>query len=251
MSLTILTGNIGCGKSLIAKKLAKNGAFVVNMDTIQSMGSGGEYGMYDYDKKDVYLDIENVAIGSSLRDGFDVVVDRNNMDKEHRKRFIDIGKRYTDDIICFDFGKGNYHDIQRRYKNNRGVSQITWSKAWDYMLKSYEQPALDEGFTHIRFPAKTFKYHAFDFDGTITENTFPSIGELRPGIVEKIKELWCDLSNIIIIWTCRSGDKNAEMREFLLKNNIPFDFINENPMFDTGSNKVFAHYYYDDRGVIV
>jgi len=32
-----------------------------------------------------------------------------------------------------------------------------------------------------------------------------------------------------------------------LKNKIPFDFINRNPMFNMGSPKIFAHEYLDDR----
>lgn len=44
-----------------------------------------------------------------------------------------------------------------------------------------------------------------------------------------------------------SGDKLNRMRKFLIDEKIPFDFINENPLVDFGSRKIFAHEYYDDR----
>ena len=64
-------------------------------------------------------------------------------------------------------------------------------------------------------------------------------------------DVWEDFDNIIIIWTCRSGDYLNQMRAFLLKNGIPFDFINENPIVDYGSPKVFANEYHDDRNAVV
>ncbi len=56
-----------------------------------------------------------------------------------------------------------------------------------------------------------------------------------------------EASKVVIIRTCRSGDYENQARKFLIDSKIPFDFINENPLFDTGSRKIFAHVYYDDR----
>jgi len=49
------------------------------------------------------------------------------------------------------------------------------------------------------------------------------------------------------LWTCRSGDYLDQMRKFLIDNSIPYDFINENPMVNFGSPKIYANKYYDDR----
>lgn len=245
--LEILVGNIGSGKSLIAKKLANKGSFVVSMDAIQQMASGGEYGSYDYKRKDIYQRIEEEGIEQSLRHGISVCVDRTNMDAKRRKRFIDIGKKHTDNIVCYDFGKGNQGGLERRYRDNRIVPYDTWHDVYCFMEKSYEKPSLSEGFNEILYLPEKYEFHAFDFDGTIVTNKFPDIGQVLDGTVAKMNDLYQDLKNIIIIWTCRDGDYLSSMKEFLLKSKIPFDFINENPMYPTGSNKIFAHKYYDDR----
>jgi predicted kinase len=247
MSLDILVGNIGCGKSTFAAILARRkNAVIVNMDTIQQMVAGGEYGAYDKEKKRVYQETEDTIIRTALYDGFNVVIDRTNMDKKRRKRFIDIGKKYTE-VICYDWGEGNPKDIFKRIKSPRGIPEKQWSEVFDYMCKSYEKPTLAEGFDKIIIPPKRYKFHAFDFDGTLVYNEYPNIGEIVDGTVNYLNKLWEDIKNVIIIWSCRSGDYENQMRAFLLKNKIPFDFINENPIVDYGGRKIFANYYYDDR----
>jgi len=249
MSMTMMVGNIGSGKSLLASKFAKMGHVVVNMDSIQKMVGGGEYGLYDNKKKDVYRAAETTIIETALKNGFSVVVDRTNMDRKRRARFIEIGKKYAREIIAYDWGQGSSDGLTRRLKAPNGVPQSIWQDVHSYMASSYEKPSLDEGFSSIVDAPKKFKFYAFDFDGTIVKNKFPDIGEILDGTVETINRLWQNLSNIIIVWSCRSEDFENQMRDFLLKNKIPFDFINENPMFDTGSKKIFAHEYFDDRNV--
>ncbi len=245
--MIILIGNVGCGKSTLARKLARKDYVVVNMDSIQQMIGGGEYGLYDPAKKDVYHAAEEAIIVSALSKSLPVVIDRTNMDKKRRQRFIELGKQFGALVYAYDFGEGCLEDLQRRTLNSRNIPTSQWTEVWEKMKASYQAPSLDEGFTGILTPPKRYTFYAFDFDGTVVEHAFPAIGKPIPETIERIKELWAELSNIIIIWTCRSGDRLAEMRQYLLKNNIPFDFINENPMCDFGSPKIFAHEYYDDR----
>jgi predicted kinase len=250
MELILTVGNIGSGKSLLTSKFAKMGHAIVNMDSIQAMFSGGEYGMYDTAKKTVYQATEDTAVESALKCGLSVCVDRTNMDLKRRKRFIDVAKKYTDKIVCYDFGVGDLNCLSRRLKNPHGVSISKWTNVFEFMKNSYEKPLIEEGFSEIIEAPKRFRFFAFDFDGQIVKNKFPEIGEIIDGTVIKMNNLWEDLQNIIIISTCRSGDYENLAREFLIKNKIPFDFINENPVFETGSRKVFAHEYYDDRNKI-
>lgn len=243
----MMVGNTGSGKSFLASKFAQNGCVIINMDNIQQGMAGGEYGIYDPNKKDIYHAVEISAVTSALNHGFDVVIDRTNMDKKRRKRFIDLGKKYTDEIICYDYGPGDPDGLERRLKNPHGIPASQWKTVCAMLAERYEKPHLKEGFSHIYLPPKQFTFHAFDFDGTIAKNDFPNIGDIIPETVEEINWLWTALSNVIIIWTCRSGDHENQARSFLIKNNIPFDFINENPFFEMGSRKVFAHVYHDDR----
>lgn len=250
MSLRVdmLVGNIGTGKSTLAKKLMNlHGSAIVNMDSLQASLSCGEYGRYDIAKKSVYQAVEEVVIEQTLESGISVCIDRTNIDIKRRKRYIDIAKKYTDEIRCYDFGCGDADSFMRRIDSSRGIDQKTWLNTHEFMQKSYQEPTINEGFIEIVKPPEKFEFHAFDFDGTLVKNKFPKIGELLDGTVQKLNDLYQDLSNIIIIWTCRNGYYENDMRGFLIKKKIPFDFINENPIFPLDGKKIFAHKYYDDR----
>jgi hypothetical protein len=95
-------------------------------------------------------------------------------------------------------------------------------------------------------------FFAIDFDGTIVTNKFPKIGEIKKDTISFMKKIH-KAGHCIIIWTCRSGDLLEEMKEFLRKNKIPYDYINENPenSFGDDTRKLFANYYIDDRAVNV
>ena len=251
--LIIFTGNIGCGKSFMASKLAKKGYVVVNMDSITTMIQGGEYGMYDSKKRAIYQVAEKACIQTALGEGFSVVVDRTNMKASDRARYIKIGKSFEDvKITSYDWGPGDAESVNRRIKNPNGMPAEQWADVYANMKKSYEYPVVEEGFHHLEDGIQKYKFYAFDFDGTITvyKDKFPSLGEPDHITINKMKYLWEDLSNVIIIWTCRSGDYLNQARKWLIDNKVPFDFINENPMVDYGSPKIFAHEYYDDRNAV-
>ncbi len=57
--------------------------------------------------------------------------------------------------------------------------------------------------------------------------------------------------NVIIIWTCRGGKELDEAIQFLKDNNVPFDYVNENPLNPYGdtTRKLFADEYWDDKAI--
>lgn len=249
----MMVGNIGCGKSLIARKFAMNGYSVVNMDSITKMVAGDECGNYDPAKKEVYHAAEQAIISASLEAGISVVLDRTNMSLEKRKPYINLAQQFDAYIIAHDWGPGTTQELKRRLNVPAGIPQKQWASVHENFMASYREPSFDEGFEKIMNMAETrFMFHAFDFDGVIVEKTkYPAIGKLNSECVNLIKKLWMNLTNIIIIWTCRSGDGQNCVRAFLIKNKIPFDFINQNPLCDFGSRKIFAHHYYDDRNTTI
>jgi len=249
--LIILTGNTGSGKSLTASKLAKKGYVVVNGDSITLMVQGGEYGIYDKAKSEIYHAAELAIIETALSGGFSVVIDRTNMKISDRKRYIETGKKYEARIHSYDWGPGNEKSLTRRISKPNGIPVNTWNNVHAFMMNSYEAPTLDEGFDSRVSGPRDYRFYAFDFDGTIVENKFPEIGAPIEATVLKMRELWQDLRKIVIVWTCRSGDYVNQAKDFMLKNNIPFDFINENPLFEMGSRKIYAHEYIDDRNASV
>ncbi len=94
---------------------------------------------------------------------------------------------------------------------------------------------------------------AIDFDGTIVEDRFPEIGNLRKDAQETIEQLHKD-GHYIIIWTCRTGLRAVEAHAFLMENEIPFHQLNKsNPenvaKYGLDTRKVYADVYIDDKAI--
>jgi hydroxymethylpyrimidine pyrophosphatase-like HAD family hydrolase len=94
---------------------------------------------------------------------------------------------------------------------------------------------------------------AIDFDGTIVKDDYPNIGEPILDAITAMKEIKRQ-GHKIIIWSCRVEPQLSEMRTFLVSNNIPFDYINENcPIkiahYNNDTRKIGADYYIDDKMV--
>lgn len=97
---------------------------------------------------------------------------------------------------------------------------------------------------------------AIDFDGTIVENAYPQIGQLKKNVIEIINKLVKENNCEIIIWTCREGKYLKDVISFLNKNTIPYHYINDNcdwakQTFNYNANcrKVFADIYVDDKSI--
>lgn len=151
MKLYLMVGNIGSGKSTEAKKLADDGAMIVNLDSILEM-LHGKYGQYDYSRKGVYDAIEVHAITTALMDGYDVVVDRTNMDRKTRARFISLGKALCAEIQAIVMPDEPVDVLlARRMKEPRGLSRIQWGQIANRMKAKYEKPTREEGFDGIAF----------------------------------------------------------------------------------------------------
>lgn len=101
------------------------------------------------------------------------------------------------------------------------------------------------------------KYIAVDFDGTLCEHKFPEIGPMLDvhKSIRSYLQVMKKNGNVIILWTCR---ENTEERKYLdeaiewcKKNDIPIDYINENPECQFASNhrKIIADFYIDDKSI--
>jgi hypothetical protein len=84
----IFIGPICSGKSTKAREAAAAGSIVINDDAIVAMCHGGLYGRYSKSLKHLYKSIEMSMLNSALSLGRDVVVDRPNMGRLARARFI-------------------------------------------------------------------------------------------------------------------------------------------------------------------
>lgn len=97
---------------------------------------------------------------------------------------------------------------------------------------------------------------AVDFDGTIVEHCYPSIGKERPFAVATLRQLQRENPELkLILWTVREGQLLQNALEWCEKRGLSFYAVNSNfpeelPSATTanqGCRKVTADIYIDDR----
>lgn len=93
---------------------------------------------------------------------------------------------------------------------------------------------------------------AVDFDGTIVEHRYPSIGRIRPLAFETLSKLQAK-GHRLILWSHRAGQKLDDAVTFCLSHDIEFYAVNKNypeEVWDENdSRKILADIYIDDRNL--
>lgn len=92
---------------------------------------------------------------------------------------------------------------------------------------------------------------AVDFDGTLCEDCFPKIGEVRTYELNLIKELQRKGAKIIL-WTCRRDERLQEAVDWSEEHGLKYDAVNANlpdniERYGGDTRKVSADVYYDDK----
>jgi len=93
---------------------------------------------------------------------------------------------------------------------------------------------------------------AVDFDGTLHTGEWPEIGAPVKDAIEIMKRLYAD-GHVIIINTCREGQTQLNMEDWLIGNEIPYDYVNENSggheEYGYNARKIYADVYIDDHNL--
>lgn len=93
---------------------------------------------------------------------------------------------------------------------------------------------------------------AIDFDGTIVEHRYPTIGKIRPFAFETLESLQ-EKGHRLILWSHRSGKKLEEAVTFCRSHGIEFYAVNKNypeeVWNENDSRKILADIYIDDRNL--
>lgn len=93
---------------------------------------------------------------------------------------------------------------------------------------------------------------AVDFDGTLCDSKYPSIGAPHMEIIEAAKDRQRN-GYALILWTCRDGKPLDEAVEWCKQFGLVFDAVNENlpdwkdEWFGNDPRKIGATEYWDDR----
>lgn len=96
---------------------------------------------------------------------------------------------------------------------------------------------------------------AVDFDGTIVEHKYPSIGKEKPFAVEALRQM-ADDGHRLILWTVRSGDRLQEALRWCEKKGLRFYAVNSNMPLESpfaanpnDSRKIKADIFIDDSNL--
>lgn len=92
---------------------------------------------------------------------------------------------------------------------------------------------------------------AVDFDGTLCEDKFPSIGKPNNSLITQLIDKQ-STGDKLILWTCRTKNNLADAIKWCATFGLFFDAINDNlqevkTLYGGDSRKIFADVYIDDR----
>lgn len=150
--IELLIGNIASGKSTYCLKRAKEGALIVNDDSIVNALHCDQYDLYSEELKPLYKSLENqiVLLGVCLKK--DIVIDRGlNLKPKSRRRFVGMGHSLDVPVcaVVFEFNKPEIHASRRIAHDNRGYSYDYWLKVATRLDSGYVEPIFEEGFDEI------------------------------------------------------------------------------------------------------
>jgi predicted kinase len=137
--LVILVGNIGSGKTTLAKAYAKKGYAIVSRDDMRSMLNGGRYGFKLQFEPAVHAGSRAVLQGLLGR-GLNVVLDETNVSVIVRRPTIKMAKAYGYKVIGH---ATTYYSreicLDRRMESGRdSYSRKKWGEIWDRFDRAYE-----------------------------------------------------------------------------------------------------------------
>lgn len=96
---------------------------------------------------------------------------------------------------------------------------------------------------------------AIDFDGTLVEDNYPSIGKPNIEMIKYVKALK-KRGHEIILYTCRNNAALEEAVAWCNEQGLKFDAVNTNlervkALYGGDTRKVFADYYIDDKAISI
>lgn len=147
----ICVGMIASGKSTYAQKKAKHGAVILNDDSIVNAVHGNNYSLYEKELKPLYKGIGYSIMSHAISLGRDVIVDRTNLKKSTRKRYISAAHSMDVDVdaVVFPMNDPEVHAKRRVKSDDRGLGYEKWLEVAKEHRETYVPVSEDEGFEYI------------------------------------------------------------------------------------------------------
>ncbi len=160
MTLEILVGPIASGKSTYARSRADSGALVIAHDDLTAMLHARC--RYEQGLRETYRRMEELLATEAIISGRDVIIDRTNLTRESRARWIafrrnamlppDSWRTLWIIAVAFPILDPSTHARRRFESDPRGRSHEDWyAVAQHHYAQALAEPlSADEGFGEIR-----------------------------------------------------------------------------------------------------
>jgi predicted kinase len=151
--LVILIGNIGSGKTTLAKRFVEKGYVVISRDALRYMIGGGKY-IFDKQLELSVWAAERAIFEIFVEAGLNIVVDGAALSKRLRGGYfstLDIVDVWDYKCIAVVLPRLSMSEcVERRMKDpHQQNDKNLWEGIWEKFDSQYEEPSLDEGFDKI------------------------------------------------------------------------------------------------------
>ena len=149
----ILCGNIGSGKSTIAKDYQKQGYIVIARDQLRYAIGGGNH-IFNLKYEPIIWKTELYMLESFMELGVNIIVDGVGVSRSMRLCYIMSAKDYGYKIKCVLMPRLNMKEaVDRRMQNpHQQADRKLWEDVWIKFNRIYEEPDFKEGFDEIIRP---------------------------------------------------------------------------------------------------
>lgn len=169
--IIILVGNVGSGKTTIAREFVERGYVAVARDILRYAIGDGKY-IFSTSLEKLVWDTELFMFNELLRLGKNIVVDEISISKAMRERYFFeyfYGKYRHYEFIAIEMPKlTKEQSVQRKLQEpHQQPDSDLWAGVWEKFDKQYQKPTEDEGFSRI-IKLKSDESTQFHLDEIIT-----------------------------------------------------------------------------------
>ena len=145
-----LVGNIGTGKSTLAREYAKDGYVIISRDGLRYMIGGGEY-IFDFDLEPIIWSSEIAIIREFMKRDIFIVIDGVGISKIMRKEYLKLAKEYYYKTVAIVMPKISRKEaVDRRMQSPHGQpDRKLWESVYDKFDKFLEIPTKEEGYDEV------------------------------------------------------------------------------------------------------
>jgi predicted kinase len=265
--VVICKGLPASGKSTWAKKQAINNHVKrINKDDLRAMIDSSTN--MDYNESFI-CHCRNMILKASIENGLSVIIDDTNLNPCHENTIRSIvdscDSKYTIRIETFDI---DLLECIRRNSLRSGKSRVPVRVILE-MYNSYIKDPKDPDISTNEIPEGTFygRDSSFmlrqdetlqnaiicDLDGTLSimhnRSPFAEHGCINDNVNEPVKDVleWAKSNGIsIILLSGRNGRQLEETKEWLIKNNIPYDALHMRPVGDNRKDSDLKYQMFND-----